>query len=200
MTPPSIILYSASGYHRQLWKNGQGMTTEIAKYNDPDRDDDFIWRLSIADITEDGPFSVFSGIDRTLMLLDGNGIDLSFNQEKINHRLQDLYSILSFDGADEIDCKLIEGPTRDFNVMTRRNAVRHEIQVMTTISNPQIIKTKDEILLIFCMDEILNVEIANTIYALTNEDTLQINVPRETSVQISSAKKARYALIHIIAD
>lgn len=50
------------------WKNGCGTTREIARMpgHGP-----FDWRLSLADLTESGPFSSFPGVTRTLFLIDG---------------------------------------------------------------------------------------------------------------------------------
>lgn len=58
------------------WKNGGGETREIAAFPPGAGFDDFDWRLSIATIAEDGAFSAFPGIDRTLILLSGNGVAL----------------------------------------------------------------------------------------------------------------------------
>ena len=57
------------------WRNGLGTTIELLKQDLPDGDG-FAWRLSMADVTTDGEFSNFSGYDRTLLLLDGNGLML----------------------------------------------------------------------------------------------------------------------------
>ncbi len=192
-----ITLHSACAYHRQPWKNGQGITTEIAKFSNPDRDGDFIWRLSIADIRQDGPFSSFPGIDRTLMLLSGNGIDLSFDRGKSRHRLKDIYSHLSFDGAEAVDCRLIDGDTRDFNVMTRRDAARHQFQVLKTISGQHSLTTQEATLLIFCMGGILSVDLSGQCHAVAELDTLEINGKQDTPVSISSTTPASCALIHI---
>ena len=59
------------------WKNGGGVTTEIAVFPEAAGLDDFEWRLSMATVATDGPFSLFAGVDRTLAVLDGEGIVLS---------------------------------------------------------------------------------------------------------------------------
>ena len=58
------------------WKNGGGTTREIAAFPPGAGLDDFGWRLSVAEVERDGPFSVFSGVDRTIVLLDGAGMRL----------------------------------------------------------------------------------------------------------------------------
>jgi len=54
----------SSGYRAMVWKNGQGITHEIAR--EPALGDAFLWRLSIAEVAADGDFSLFPGADRTI--------------------------------------------------------------------------------------------------------------------------------------
>ena len=56
--------------------NGRGTTTELAREDAPDGT--MLWRLSAADVIEDGPFSTLPGIDRILLLTEGEGFDLDF--------------------------------------------------------------------------------------------------------------------------
>ena len=114
----------ASGYQRVRWKNDGGWTTEIAR--DPAGDGDFRWRISIADIESDGPFSAFAGISRDLVLLAGNGIELDIGDAP-TLRMTERFQRVHFEGEANVDCRLLAGPTRDFNVMARRDAVRAEV-------------------------------------------------------------------------
>ncbi|MGO6905167.1 HutD family protein, partial [Rhizobium ruizarguesonis] len=66
----------AGDYKRMPWKNGKGETVEIAVFPPDASINDFDWRVSMATVAEDGPFSIFPGIDRTLAILDGNGMVL----------------------------------------------------------------------------------------------------------------------------
>ncbi|HEY8013105.1 MAG TPA: HutD family protein, partial [Dongiaceae bacterium] len=65
----------AADYRAMAWKNGQGMTREIAR--EPG-EGDFLWRLSIAEVAASGDFSLFPGYDRTITLIEGAGIRLAF--------------------------------------------------------------------------------------------------------------------------
>lgn len=108
----------ASSYLRTRWKNDGGWTTEIAvEPEGADLSSGFDWRVSIAEIEKDGAFSQFPGIERDLFLLDGAGMDLRIDDQdlRIDRPLQRVH----FDGSSEVDCRLIDGPTRDFNVMVR---------------------------------------------------------------------------------
>ena len=60
------------------WANGGGETTELHS-NLQEGSDRMLWRISMADVLSAGPFSHFDGYDRVLVLLEGNGIGLSFN-------------------------------------------------------------------------------------------------------------------------
>ncbi|HVT31564.1 MAG TPA: HutD family protein, partial [Rhodanobacteraceae bacterium] len=121
----TTTLLKAAGCRRMRWKNDGGWTTEIAR--DPAGEaTDFRWRVSIADIERDGPFSPFPGIDRELMLLAGNGVELDIGGSP-TLRLVERFQRVRFDGEARVDCRLVAGPTRDFNVMARRDAVRAEL-------------------------------------------------------------------------
>lgn len=120
-------LIPASQCRRVRWKNDGGWTTEIARSDDPlCGAGDFRWRISIAEIESDGPFSAFPGIARDLLLLDGNGIELDIG-EAAPLQLTQRFERVHFDGAATVQCRLLEGPTRDFNVMARYDSVRAEV-------------------------------------------------------------------------
>lgn len=109
----------ANTYRRERWKNGRGWTREIARSPD---DDQWLWRLSIAEIEDDAPFSRFEGIERELVLLSGNGLALHFEDgtERVLHPPHDR---LRFAGEETIEGRLLDGPTQDFNLMWRRDAI-----------------------------------------------------------------------------
>lgn len=106
------------------WKNGGGSTIEIA-IGPPDAGfDNFDWRVSLATIAEDGAFSQFPGVDRTLALVDGHGMTLQIDGEPL--LVTDLEPVAAFDGASMVEAKLNRGPTTDFNVMTRSDRCYHQ--------------------------------------------------------------------------
>ncbi len=113
----------ANEYRRVRWKNGTGWTREIARM--PDRED-WDWRLSIAEIEQDGPFSVFPGIERELVLIRGNGLRLRFEDGEVRE-LQPPHERIRFAGERVVDGELLEGPTHDFNLMWRRDAISAEL-------------------------------------------------------------------------
>jgi len=110
------------------WKNGQGTTLELFKLKKNfSEDSGFIFRLSKAFIKNDNDFSLFPGIDRTLILLKGDGVILNIRDHE--QKLSLPYSKIQFRGEDRVSCKLINSPCEDFNIMVERQyaKVEHEI-------------------------------------------------------------------------
>jgi uncharacterized protein len=93
------------------WKNGGGMTREMASLR---RDDALVWRLSLADVLSDGPFSHFAGLTRILTVIEGNGMTLASPEETIQAMFG---KPVTFDGGLPIESKLLNGPIRDLNLM-----------------------------------------------------------------------------------
>jgi uncharacterized protein len=100
----------------QAWANGAGTTTVID--SGPD-DAIWQWRLSIADITREGPFSTFVDTRRQFVPLDAP-VQLRFDDQRSTTLLR--LSVTHFDGADAPHAYLPDGPTRAFNLMLRGTA------------------------------------------------------------------------------
>lgn len=192
-----VTLHKSADYEVQPWKNGQGTTTEISRAYGPGAGGDFIWRLSIADITQDGPFSIFAGIDRTLMLLSGPGIELSFDPDEGPITLDQAYSCHAFDGDRPVECHLIDGLTRDFNVMTRQGLVRHEFDVLSDMHRQYRLDNNGQTMLIFCLDKALTVMVSGICYRLQHHDTVEINFAVDAPVFLSPEIGAACAVIRI---
>ncbi|KMZ12302.1 hypothetical protein BHUM_04634 [Candidatus Burkholderia humilis] len=109
------------------WKNGGGVTREVAVYPAGASMDAFAWRVSIADVAQAGPFSRFDGIDRTLVLLDGAGMVL--HEGARTHTLESPLEIARFTGEASIDASPVDGPTRDFNLMVHHDAAHGTLDV-----------------------------------------------------------------------
>jgi environmental stress-induced protein Ves len=112
------------------WKNGGGVTREIVCMPPGAGMGDFDWRVSIAHIAGDGPFSAFPGIDRIITLLSGGGVLLLGDDGQVNHRLDTLLSPFAFAGEAAIHARLLAGDCHDFNLMTRRAVCSASLQVL----------------------------------------------------------------------
>ncbi|BEP65692.1 MULTISPECIES: HutD family protein [unclassified Variovorax] len=126
----SVQRFSRATLRATPWKNGGGTTQEIASWPPGAGLDSFGWRVSIATIASPGPFSVFPGIDRQIMLLEGDGVRLFTHDGRVSHRLDVPHQPFAFSGDDPIDCTLLGGASNDFNVMARGGQWRADVQVL----------------------------------------------------------------------
>ncbi|MER8575710.1 HutD family protein [Mesorhizobium sp. M1338] len=140
----------AAEYRSMPWKNGGGVTTEIAVSPTGAGLDDFDWRVSMARVESSGPFSQFAGIDRTLAVLEGEGIVLEiagYPPTSINRAT----ALFSFPADVQTSATLIGGPITDLNVMTRRSRMTHSVERLV-VSAPVEIRTEARTTLILCLD------------------------------------------------
>lgn len=110
------------------WKNGGGSTVELLTWPQGATLSDFDFRISVATVAQDGPFSVFPDIDRTLALVDGEGLTLHLAGEPAIV-IDDANPYASFPGETSIHATVNHGTTMDFNVMTRRTRCSHTFEV-----------------------------------------------------------------------
>jgi uncharacterized protein len=93
------------------WKNGGGVTHEIAK---EERDGRLVWRLSIATVASDGPFSAFHGLARILTVLSGAGLVLRSPEGVM---VAEPLRPVRFSGDLPVTGERIAGDVRDLNVI-----------------------------------------------------------------------------------
>jgi uncharacterized protein len=176
------------------WKNGGGVTREIA-VGLPDaaqsgagdtsahaRFDGFAWRVSLADVAQPGPFSRFDGIDRVLVLLSGAGMMLDEQDGAAlrTHTLQRPLDIARFAGETSVDARLVDGPTRDFNLMMRRGVASGDVDVWRGAGTHAV---SSRVVLLFCAEGELTVSVSGDAPVwLTQDDTLRLDVePSQTA-------------------
>lgn len=115
--PDGLRRFALDAIPPEPWRNGGGWTRTLASAAD---DAGLLWRVSVADIESEGPFSTFDGMDRTSFLLQGSGLMLAGAGEPI--RFQAPGDIAAFPGEAQLRPQLGLGPARLLNVMTRRAA------------------------------------------------------------------------------
>ncbi|AZO08411.1 MULTISPECIES: HutD family protein [unclassified Mesorhizobium] len=167
----------AAEYRVMPWKNGGGTTTEIAVSPDGAGLDDFDWRISMARVETGGPFSSFSGIDRTLSVLEGEGIVLDI-AGRPPQRLTGASAPLSFPGDVPTSAALISGPITDLNIMTRRSRMNHAVERLSLAGATEI-EPAGEVTLVLASGGGVKV-FTNTAATLAPLDTLIVdrNAPK----------------------
>lgn len=126
---PRLTRITPADHTLMPWKNGKGSTAEIAVRRPPGNDR-FLWRLSQAQVPEDGPFSDFSGYDRTLVLIEGTKLGLDFGEGRAA-RLEAPFAHAAFAGDWPTVATLSAGPVADLNIMTDRARARHKFTLLT---------------------------------------------------------------------
>src|SRR5262249_32442961 len=112
-----MLVIRSADYVTVPWKNGGGITREI--FREPGGRGAFDWRLSLATIAASGPFSEFAGYDRTLVFVNGDGVQIAFAGHG-DTRLTQAGQLVNFAGEWATSCTLIGGPSTDLNLMVNR--------------------------------------------------------------------------------
>src|SRR5215471_9405363 len=139
----------ATGYRLMPWKNGQGVTREIVR--EPASGEDFLWRLSIAEVAASSDFSRFPRCDRTITLIEGAGMRLEFAKAPAQ-LIERRYEPFVFRGEWSCRCHLLSGPVRDFNLIVERDRARSSTEVLGLDGRPLKRFVEDGWLLIYCAE------------------------------------------------
>ena len=190
-------LITPQQWQTQRWQNGGGITHQLCRQDDAQG---MLWRLSVAEVASDGPFSRFEHIDRVIMLLDGAG----FKLHGVGNSPQVLDTPLapfSFAGETEIHCSLINGAVRDFNLMTRRDAIDADFQLLHINGSGCRVAVTAQMLLFVVQGEV-NAVFNQQRVSLAAEHTLQLsaepeNSARSSELQLSSQHGAKLVLIRL---
>jgi hypothetical protein len=119
--------FSLQALPREPWKNQGGWTRTVASAQGADGQTD--WRVSVADITAAGPFSVFEGLDRQAVMLQGARLRLRAELPEHDIHFNGAGSRAAFAGERRLVCDAPTEPTALWNVMHRRGRVRAEVSV-----------------------------------------------------------------------
>ncbi|PNS09403.1 hypothetical protein Lysil_1032 [Lysobacter silvestris] len=126
---------------RQPWANGAGSTRELLQW--PGDGQPWQWRLSIADVDRDAPFSNFPGVDRVIVLLSGDGLILRFADDR-EERLDTPYAFARFPGEARLSGGPLDAPTTDFNLMWQRDRFDAELWVRPMVGSIQLFAASGE--------------------------------------------------------
>jgi environmental stress-induced protein Ves len=108
------------------WANGRGTSYEIA--SDRNEAGEWAWRLAMAPVNEDGPFSRIECVNRSLAVVEGAGMLLSVDRKKLPCLPM---QVVRFRGDAITDATLTDGPIMDINLMVRRKEAEGEMAIIT---------------------------------------------------------------------
>jgi environmental stress-induced protein Ves len=167
------------------WKNGGGSTTEIAVSPAGAGFDEFDWRISLATISQSGPFSSFPGIDRSLALVAGDGVLLDFGDERFV--LSPSEPLIEFAGEDAVHATVTGALTTDFNVMTRRGRCRHRLEPVV-VRGREALRRRSATTLLFLADgESLTLSSARERIAMVRYDVVVMDAEEAWTLEAQLA-------------
>ncbi|MCL6300269.1 HutD/Ves family protein [Streptomyces kronopolitis] len=110
------------------WSNGGGVTREIAAHPPGAGWDGFAWRVSLADVTRDGPYSPLPGVRRILTVVDGTGLELTVDGAV--RLLPGGHRPFGFPGGAATGSRLLDGPVINLNVMLREGRADATVEIV----------------------------------------------------------------------
>lgn len=124
----AVRVLRAAGRRAAPWSNGGGVTREVA-VRPPGADwGTFDWRVSLADVTRDGPYSPLPGIRRILTVVDGAGTELTVDGHR--HLLTGRHRPYAFPGGAPTEGRLLAGPIVNLNVMVREGRATATVELL----------------------------------------------------------------------
>lgn len=188
-------LLRATDYRRMPWKNGGGETAEIAIFPPGASLAGFDWRVSMARVECDGPFSRFPGVDRSLCVLEGNGLRL----EVQGHRAVELTPRSApheFAADLPASASLLAGPITDLNVMTLRGSWKHTMRRETIVGIESMAVAGTMIIVVVTGD--VTVTSASRSPALATLDALIVEAA-DVSIELAADRGAELVVIELVA-
>ncbi|MBY5738213.1 HutD family protein [Rhizobium leguminosarum] len=182
----------AGDHKRMPWKNGKGETVEIAVFPPGASINDFDWRISMATVAEDGPFSIFRGIDRTLAILDGSGMVLDIAGTPM--LLTTASDPLTFPADIPVAARLEDGAITDLNVMTRRDGLAHTL-IRIDVDGSKTVRLSPSTCLFLCHRGALSFRRDGETGALAAGDALLITDAAATVLEIDGEARCYLASI-----
>ena len=128
---PTMRILHPDDFLTSPWKNGGGITNEIARAEEAGR---LLWRLSIAEVASDGPFSRFEGLARILTVIEGAGLQLGMPTGTVAALPK---RPVAFSGDIAVDCMLKNGAVRDFNVIYDPDRIEASVRLLEGSERPQ---------------------------------------------------------------
>ncbi|WP_288422147.1 HutD family protein [uncultured Acinetobacter sp.] len=185
-----IELIRADQYTKMLWKNGAGFTLEIARSQG---DADFEWRISMADVTTSGPFSLFPNKQRIISVLDGQGIVL--HVDNLPAKMLNQGDIFAFHGESQVQSELVDGAIRDLNLIYDPAKFHARFQWLNDAAEQTFISSAD-LIFIFNQGGETQVSVEDDLFQLAVHETLKIE--KNTGVTLVNFPKKQLKSCYVI--
>lgn len=184
--------YTAADYTAMRWKNGAGTTTELARDT---ADGDYGWRLSIADIADDGAFSTFPGMQRIITVLEGAGMELDVDG-RASGKLRP-FAAYPFDGSSRTGCTLLDGPVRDFNLIYRTDSFSSRFEWLTAAGNRSFLTTAPTVLIFNVGEPVVAGAADDNGQRLGHQELLRVDGGGPAEIRLETGAGSQCAVIEL---
>ena len=155
-------LTTQNDYKRMPWKNGLGETLEIYLSEDESGQR---YRISQAAVKDNGVFSNFEGLHRTLVLLSGQGMTLVHKSTQggvAKHDLKSPLDMARFAGGDETLATLNNGSIEDLNIMVRKTDTKANVSACFAPFDWEVKHHKNRLLTAFYANQTCTITVNET--------------------------------------
>lgn len=196
-----LIIREPETFISTPWKNGKGITQELA-ISSGGSIDKFDWRLSVASVSENGAFSNFEGYQRTLVLIEGNGVALHHsiagaNEPSHTDVLSNTLDYAVFDGGNLTEGKLINGSIKDLNIMCQKDLYTAEIRVCS--NQERFTYVAEQLAFIYCLESSsgATIKIDSNEHRLVPGQLAELNIEKPAQLEIKGNNTIIIALTKI---
>jgi environmental stress-induced protein Ves len=174
------------------WKNGLGVSHVIASQPQRAGYDTALWQVGTTSIEASCPFSDLPGLDRQFMVLEGEGVELhcrvASGDPDLRRKIDAPFEPFAFRGDWQTECRLLGGPVRVFNVVTRRGCFVAEVSVSTSGNSIALEKAAAESLLVFVVEGAIHIEGCSVSLAMNDAMIADGPEPERYSINGTSAR------------
>ncbi|MDZ7872182.1 MAG: HutD family protein [Rhizobium sp.] len=188
----SIRIQRFDEHLKMPWKNGLGITREVISRPASDGAGGFDWRISLATVGASGPFSVFAGIDRTIAVLQGDGMQLTVDGRQQQPLLVESPPF-AFSGDSEVQADCLGGETLDLNVMSRRGFFVHRMTKIAVSAAQTLSVSGDTVAIVFRGDALVAIDSMRSEVGL-GDIMISEQVPFEFTVEPRAADCTLYRI------
>lgn len=184
----AVALLAADGYRSAPWRNGLGVSREVARAEGPGEGSGARWLVSLTTIARDCPFSDYRGYDRVLTPL-ADGVALAVGSAPLASLAK--LRPFAFSGDARVDCRLAAGPAEVINAMVARDWGSQEVSMLAGTVPRLAIAAAAAVLHALGAAE---VTIGGAVAMLGPGDSLRIDAMPEAEIAIAAAPAARLYL------
>lgn len=188
---PSWRVVGPAGRVVVPWANGLGTTAVVAR--EPD-DDAWTWRLSLADVVEDGPFSSLPGVDRWIAVARGGRMELSL--EGVPSCSLDVGGeAFAFSGDASTSCRVADGPLVDVNLMLRRGSATGSMTIVPVAAG--VVLTADDVRAVVALSGRVRVGVDGGDHDLDGDSLDALVGASSASIVVRAVVASRIALVRV---